>query len=276
MITNSKLLIDANCPMCKAYGGLFKRIGFIDENVLATYQDIDKAYIKNVDMQRAKSEIALIDTENNRIEYGVDSFMKILFHKNERFLRVLNWPLIRFLLRSLYFFISLNRHIIVRPSLICSSRACDPPLHRGYRLSYALATAVITGYILCIYFSEILTSYSIKYPIYLEYLICLGQIGWQGTFMLFKNKSQFWNYLGHMSTVSILGGLLLLPPLAISSILALSPLYLLGSFFLVLLIMIHEHIFRCKRLGIDIFATISWISYRIVVLILLAVTFIKL
>lgn len=267
MITNSKLLIDRDCPLCQAYGHLFERVGLIDRDVIDTYQEIDMKYTRGVDMQRAKSEIALVDMENQEINYGVDSFAKILFHRHRHILELVSWQPIHFLLRLIYTFISLNRHVIVRPSALCSSRACDPPLHYGYRTVYTLLTAIVTGFVLTNYFGKIMSGYSIALPAQIEYYVCFGQVIWQGHYVFLTDRRQLLNYLGHMSTISLGGALLLLPPLAISSFLQLSPIYLLVAFTIVALMMVREHLSRCKRLGLGVGTTLSWVTYRLCILI---------
>lgn len=273
MITNSKLLIDRDCPMCSIYGKLFKQLGLIDYDVLSTYQEIDSKYTKGVDMNRAKSEIALVDLKSKHIDYGVDSFARILFHKYPFFLRVLRLKPFRFLSNLIYLFISLNRHVIIRPSRSCASPICAPSLHRGFRLAYSIITALLTGWVLSNFFGEMMKVFSVDYPPYVEYLICFGQIVWQGLFVLVNYKNSFWDYLGHMSTVSLIGALLLLPPLIIAKLLPLSPLYLIGSFGIVLGIMIQEHLTRCKRSGMGINTTLSWIVYRLFILLFLFIQF---
>jgi hypothetical protein len=48
---------------------------------------------------------------------------------------------------------------------------------------------------------------------YRELSVCLAQIFWQTLFLKSFLKDNFWNYLGNMMTVSLLGTLLLIPAL---------------------------------------------------------------
>jgi hypothetical protein len=270
MITKSKLLIDRDCPLCKAYGSLFKKAGLISDDVLTYYQEVSPNFVQDVDLERAKVEIALVDIANKRVDYGLDAFTRILFSESRFLMALLRVKPVRFALKSLYFFISLNRHVIVRPSLSCTENACSPPLHRGYRLAYSLFTAMVTALILSAYFSRIADQFSIANPWYMEYVICFGQIIWQGTFTLIKYRQQAWEYLGHMSTISLLGGLLLVPPLLLAQVFGFAPIYLVGTFLIVVVIMIQEHLLRCKRKGLGVEVTGSWIFYRLLILAFIA------
>jgi uncharacterized membrane protein YoaK (UPF0700 family) len=65
-----------------------------------------------------------------------------------------------------------------------------------------------------------------------------------------------------MSTVSMIGALLLLPILLILSLINTSVYLLLILFFCVVGVMFLEHIRRCKLLDISLWMTVSWIAFR--------------
>jgi hypothetical protein len=269
MINNSKLLIDRNCPMCRAYGHCFVRFGLIHPSVLNYYQDLAIEKSADIDLHRAKIEIALLNTETGKTRYGIDAFIEILT-QNRRFLRrFLQLPVVIFILRRVYALISYNRHVITRPSTHCEGTDCTPPLHRSYRLIYLLLTAFMTGAILSLYSGAMTKSLGLNWNPLFEYLICGGQIIWQGAFVSLFHSKRRWDYLGHMSTISLIGGLLLLPPLLIGQALDLPSLYFLGAFLIVVLLMLQEHLERTKNLGISPTLTLTWVAYRLIILTIL-------
>ncbi|MGB6035546.1 MAG: hypothetical protein WBG42_04710, partial [Cryomorphaceae bacterium] len=69
---------------------------------------------------------------------------------------------------------------------------------------------------------------------------------------------------------SLLGGMLLIPPLLIAELFGLAPIYLIGTFSIVVVIMIQEHLLRCERKGLGVEVTGSWILYRLLILALIA------
>ncbi len=271
MITNSKLLIDLDCTMCKLYGKAFLKLGLIEKDVLSSYQQIEKSISDSIDMERAKSEIALINLKNNQVEYGIDAFTRILTKEKSIPRALIRIQPFRLLFKLLYSIISWNRHIITRPASTCSSPICTPDLHLGYRITYNLITALLTGFILSNYFSSLFLSSGIVLPTFFEYVVCFGQIFFQGTIVTAIDKEKAWDYLGHMSTISMIGALLLLPPYVIAGILGLSSIYLLGAFGLVVIIMIQEHILRSKRLGLGHTLTATWVFYRMLILLFILI-----
>ena len=66
-------------------------------------------------------------------------------------------------------------------------------------------------------------------------------------------------------SVSLIGTLLLLPMLFFNT----SPIIHLVYFMMVVGIMLLEHLRRCKILEIGIIPTVSWVSYRVVFLLLI-------
>ncbi len=269
MIKNKKLLIDADCPMCRVYGKGFEKLKLIDQNTVIPYQDSASEYCWSVNLDRARSEIAFADKQNGVTVYGIDAFIEIISQNQPRLNWFLNLRLVHWLLLKLYRFVSFNRKVIASSANPMTGISCKPDVHIGYRWSYILFTALFTGFILSIFNSSLMSALGLRYNPYLEYAICFGQIAWQGSIVtnLYRQKSL--DYLGNMSTVSLLGALLLIPVILINGFLSLGAIYLIISFGLVVLIMFQAHVSRCKKLGISLSISASWIAYRLLILSLL-------
>ncbi|MFC0181752.1 hypothetical protein SAMN04515674_1093 [Pseudarcicella hirudinis] len=91
-----------------------------------------------------------------------------------------------------------------------------------------------------------------------ELVICLGQIVWQTLFLhrLLKHKTM--DYLNNMMTVSLIGTILLIPPLFFTF----SPFLHLIYFIVVVSYMFLEHFKRCSVLQIGWLPSITWVMYR--------------
>ncbi len=266
MIKNKKLLIDADCPMCRLYGKGFEKMQLIDSDTVTPYQNAAKEYCWSVNLDRAKSEIAFIDTHTNETVYGVDAFIEIIADKSEWLSRFLNFAPIHFMLKKLYRFISFNRKVIAYSSTPTEGLSCEPSVHKGYRWAYVITTAIFTGFILSIFGAKLSAALGIGYSPFLEYVICFGQIAWQGLAVRTTYNGKTLEYLGNMSSVSFLGALLIIPVILISNLFSFGGPYLIISFGIVVLIMLQSHLFRCERLGISKWVTASWIGYRLLVL----------
>lgn len=268
MLKNYKLLLDQNCPMCVFYGKLFIKFRLIDSSVIAPYQTFNFTPLDHIDANKATKEIALYNTINNTTEYGVDTFLHILFHQYTWFINLLRLPVIYQILQFVYAFVSFNRKIFY-PVNNCSAQGCNPELNLFYRWSYILLVGFITGTILGTYMASIYQEFGLNVPFRTEFAICFGQILWQLIPILIIRKSETHDYIGNMSTVSLIGGILLLPMIGLSYWLTIGPIIFLIYFGIVVLIMLLEHHRRCRLMGLPVTLTLSWVTYRSVVLIIL-------
>ena len=100
---------------------------------------------------------------------------------------------------------------------------------------------------------------------YRELSVCLSQIFWQTLSLKSFLKDNFWNYLGNMMTVSLLGTLLLIPALFLNF----NALFFGVYFFLVVSVMFLEHFRRCKILKLGFLPTFSWLIFRLTLALLI-------
>lgn len=266
MLKNRKLLIDKDCPMCNLYGKCFIKIGLMEKNTVAPYQTVPDFYASQIDMHRAKNEIALFDTDTSKTLYGIDAMIEIVTHNNIFLKKILHSSFIYTFLLSLYRFISYNRKVIYPTAKVESLRDCTPDLSKKYRWFYIIFVAIFTAIILNRFALHLNTQLGWEHNWVREFYICFGQVAWQGIAISFFKKEKTLAYLGNMSTVSMIGGILLLPVLLINFYFPLSWLGLLIGFGGVVSIMLYEHIRRCKLLGISLGMTVSWVVFRMVVL----------
>ena len=266
MLKNNKLLIDENCPMCSIYGKCFTKFGLIDQETVSPYQTIEEVYASQIDMERAKTEIALFDNNTANTTYGIDAMIKIVANGNATITNILHSKLIYAFLLRLYRFISYNRKVIYPTAVEKGVRKCIPEVSHKYRWTYILFVAIFTGIVLNQYAFHVNTAFGLEHNWMREYYICFGQIAWQLGAIYFIRKNKALEYLGNMSTVSMIGGILLLPVLWLNSIFEFHVFGLIAAFMSVVGIMFFEHIRRCKLLGLSLWMTASWVTYRTVVL----------
>lgn len=161
-------------------------------------------------------------------------------------------------------FLKYNQTVIL-PTHTHLAKPAD--FHTGYRIAYIALCWVITASFLHHYSQLLLplipaTSYG------REFLICGGQILWQWPVVAMLHKNKTWDYLGNMMTISFVGGI------ALGIIQLIIPLenspYIYGVLFSgVAGLMFLEHIRRSRILGISSWLTVSWILYRVVLLVII-------
>lgn len=266
-LNNHTLIYDNECPMCNIYSKGFTKFGMLDADGREAFTEISDRNKNLVDFNRAKNEIALVDHENNKVIYGLDSLLLIIgnsFPLLEKIARI--QPLYWFF-KKLYSFVSYNRKQIIPSKKDNTEQSCVPDFNLKYRLSYITFVALFSAYILSIYSGRLGVNLT---PNFLrELAVCLGQILWQSLFLKAYLKDKIWDYLGNMMTVSLIGTLLLIPALLTSF----APPFYLIYFGIVVFIMFLEHLRRCRILKLNMLPTISWILFRLTALaIIIAIT----
>jgi len=265
MIKNHKLLVDQNCPMCRQYSKLFTRTRWIEVSCPIAYQSEEAGTYTDIDQDRARNEIAMLDMDNGTVTYGVSTIIKIVTQNHPTFRRILHLPIIFNLLSILYKFISYNRKVIT-PAAQTDHRSCHPDFHIGYNWTYIFLVSIATGVIVHSFTIHLFPYFDWPHHFSTELLICFGQVAWQSVAIHFFSKKNSLTYLGNMSTVSMIGAILLLPMIALMSLISLSVYVKLLIFFTVIGVMFIEHIRRCHLLGISSWMTVSWVLYRMTAL----------
>jgi hypothetical protein len=264
-LQNHMILFDGECPMCRVYTKAFVKTGMLAPNGRTAYQDGMDNVCPLIDKQRAVNEIALVNLNNGEVTYGVASIFKIVGNACPYFGPLFAFKPFVWVMSELYAFISYNRRVIIPANEQGDGFAYQPSFKKHYRIAYLLLTWFCTGYILTAYARLLSPMVPLGSP-YREYLICGGQIIFQGAIISAYARGKFWNYLGNMMTISFAGSLLLLAPLALNHWFFIQPLFFTLYFVAVAGLMFLEHIRRTKLLELGWTMTITWAFYRVMLL----------
>ncbi|MGZ3757345.1 MAG: DUF393 domain-containing protein [Mucilaginibacter sp.] len=267
-LNNHLILFDADCPMCNAYTKAFVATGLLPQDGRAAYQLLNAETCPMVDRQRAVNEIALVNRNTGEVTYGINSLFKIFGTAIPVLRPVLAFAPLVWVMSKFYAFISYNRRVIIPAAEQAGNFQYQPAFKLNYRLLYLLFTWGITAYILTAYVHLMKGLLPQGYA-FREYLVCGGQIFFQGLIVYYLAKSKAWDYLGNMMTISFAGALLLGFGLLAAHWFALPPIVWAAYFMLVAGSMFLEHIRRTKLLGLDFTLSITWAIYRTLVLILI-------
>ncbi|MEO8535458.1 MAG: hypothetical protein ABI441_17005, partial [Flavobacterium sp.] len=267
-LQNQTLLYDEDCPLCQVYTTGFIRAKMLDENGRKSYCQLNEAEQAFVDINRASNEIALIDNQNKTVLYGIDSLLKVIGFSFPLIEKTGNLTPVKFFLKKLYSFVSYNRKVII-PSKVnpAVKLHCVPNFNYKYRFLFiGFATAITT---LILFRYSVLIPTLPKASITRELAIAVGQIFFQGLFLIKFDKKVIMNYAGNVMTVSLMGSLLLLPMLALQTIANISENVTLIWFAITAFIMFIEHYRRVKILELPAYLCITWVAYRLIVLLII-------
>jgi hypothetical protein len=271
MLTNNKLLIDQDCAMCGIYAKFFVKSGCVDSTTIVFYQTVPDEVFNQIDKKRATSEVALYNLETGETTYGVASFITILGHRYPWIKRLFSWKIPLFLITKLYRFISFNRSVISGKVQRTTQRLCEPPVHLVYRWTYLILATLVAGFTMHQFSTILYASFGESPLFWQEYAVCFGQLIWQFLAMSLISSKKRLDYLGNMSTVSIIGSLLLIPLIIVSNFIELNTLFILIYFGFVVGSMFLLHLKRCASLKLPFITSISWILYRTLILIILLI-----
>ncbi|TDG37198.1 DUF393 domain-containing protein [Pedobacter changchengzhani] len=266
LLENHTILYDEDCPMCHVYTGAFIKFGWLPKNGREAYQNMPDHVCKLIDHQRAVNEIALVNTVNGEVTYGISSLFKIIANALPVFKPLFRFAPFIWFMKKIYAFVSYNRKVII-PAKI-KENVLQPSFSLKYRLAYLTFAWLITSIILTKY-TAMLTNFVPIGNSYREYLICGGQMVFQAAIIIFYKKDKLWDYLGNMMTVSLAGALILIPALIVNHFLIINTVFYLLFFLFTAGLMLLEHIRRCKILDLGWLMSITWVTYRLIVLVLI-------
>lgn len=177
------LIYDDACPLCTWYSGEFVKRGAVDNRL--AFGQLPHRLRKSIDMQRACSEIPLVDTETGQVDYGVAAVLPAL-GRLFRYGGLFRSAGLQALARPVYALVSHNRRVVIP---LCHPREGfdpAPPFHRGWRLTFIAVLLVISAAIQ--YFLTVRTGQPI-------WLLSLGVVALATIGGLYRNPSA-WEYAG--------------------------------------------------------------------------------
>ncbi|MES2484791.1 MAG: hypothetical protein V4581_02430 [Bacteroidota bacterium] len=266
-LNNQTLLYDSGCPLCSVYTTGFIKAGMLDAHGRKPFESLTDSEKQFVDVRRACNEIALIDNKNNTVTYGIDSLLKVVGHSFPIIEKVGKIMPIHWLLKKLYSFISYNRKAIIPNTKSTTGIACLPDFNYRYRIAYLIFTGLATALVLFGY-SHLISLYAPAKPFYAELLIAFLQIPFQWMFVYKLSKQEAINYFGNVMTVSLFGSLLLLPAIIGNLFIHIPQQIALYWFGITALIIFAEHYRRVKLLGLPKRLCVTWLGYRVLLLIM--------
>lgn len=108
-----QLLYDDHCPLCAAYTQAFVTTGILAKEGRVQWSKISPETWQQLDAEKARNEIPLIDPATGKIWYGIDALLELLGRRCSLIQTLGKWKPLNMALKLLYSFISYNRRVIV-------------------------------------------------------------------------------------------------------------------------------------------------------------------
>jgi predicted DCC family thiol-disulfide oxidoreductase YuxK len=141
-IENKIIIYDDVCPMCQAYTAGFVRFGLLQAR--SGFAEASPEMLQKLDLNRARHEIPLLDTQTGETRYGLDALFYLLSARFPWMQPIFRLRLVRVLLYGLYQIITYNRRIIAGSRAPKHGFDCAPdanPFFQGLYISIALTGA---------------------------------------------------------------------------------------------------------------------------------------
>jgi hypothetical protein len=190
---NHKIIIyDDVCPLCKAYTDGFVQIGWLLPEHRLGFSNAPKHILDNIDINRARHEIPLYDTETCETLYGKEALFFIFGEAFPLLKPLFGFSFFRAIIFSLYQIITYNRRIIAGSKTPQTGFDCAPDFNTFYRWLYI---ALMAFFSFIIFNNNIQTIDIVNVTWIIIFLIgILRGLFFEG----FKEKT---TYFGHLATV---------------------------------------------------------------------------
>ena len=217
---NRILVYDDNCPLCTWYSGLFVKYGFLDAKGRKPFSTLDDRLLSLIDFNKSRNEIPLLDITSNKVLYGIDALLEILDQKIPCIKRTGNLAPVKWLLKKLYKLISYNRKVIVAKKCGHGNIDCSPDTNYFYRFIFLAICLSFNTLMLYPIQNNVFSKLSHYHLSFFELQVAhFALVIINCTLSFSFSRERGYEYLGQVNM------------LALSAILLLTPLLLIGYFF---------------------------------------------
>lgn len=249
-----KIIFDNNCAVCSIGVNTMMNTGLMGKDTgipLSDHTQFDVAC--NVDPQKACNEMAVVDMETRKVEYGIDGYVSLLKERQPFFGKLLNTLLGRFIANPLYTFFASNRRIIA--PLKIEDNTCTPALNKKARFAFVFTMGLYAALITFLKGEILATTAEFHFLNGFKLLQVTG-IGWILTGLFYREDNR-WDYWGHLAVIAT--SAIFLQTLALIGYYFLPSIFwVLGSMFLSDLLMTYLHYKRTKGMGKSQKYTLRW------------------
>jgi hypothetical protein len=198
---NHKIIIyDDVCPLCKAYTEGFVQLNWILPEHRLGFSQAPKNILDSIDINRARHEIPLYDTETGQTLYGKEALFFIFGEAFPLLKPLFRFSFFRAIIFGLYQIITYNRRIIAGSKTPQIGFDCAPDFNSFYRWLYI---GLMMCFTFIIFYNNIQT-------------IDIVNITWISLFLVgilrglfFENFKKKTTYFGHFTTVVFIAHLII-------------------------------------------------------------------
>lgn len=263
-LANKLIIYDSNCKVCSSLRDVVLKVTSIPEEKIKAYKDLEPDVSRDVDPEKFKNVMALIDTAGGRTIYGAEGVAYIFSTQYRIVAFLLGLKPLFNLFNFLYKTQAYNRYIIATPK---SRFKCDcfPDRVVKYRISYIVMTSVISLLLTALFGISLRNFFTdISRAEAATQMLLMAGTGWVLQILLatISLRDKALDYIGHLGTIMVVGLLILVPSMLFYAFTGiLSPWMPAISVLMSSGYMLYVHVNRVKYLELSQTWTISWFLF---------------
>lgn len=267
-LTTKAIIYDNTCPMCNWYTGQFVKTGALLENNRLTFQALDDKVKARLDLNRARHEIPLYDTETGQVMYGLEGLTYVIGNMLPFVRPLIISPTFKKMLKPLYNFISYNRRVIVPCKDVACGFSCAPDFSAKWRVALiAFGLGVTTLFAQASFSLLQLQNTVVIFAALGVFFLMQTALG----FLLNSNTQQSLNYAGNLAVLGIIESALLIPGSAIAAATGTLALFFI-VFGVVKMVSVTSHFKRVGYNNYDNWLNISYIIFTLAMALIVGLT----
>lgn len=262
LLAGKLIVYDGACPLCISLRDKVLRWDIFPADKVANYYELPAAQTAQIDPDRFRNEMALIDTDGGATIYGPDALKRIFSERYWLARMFFAIPGIMAPIRFIYKTLAFNRYVVSTPRKdmpACDCEPAGPPLYHLVYLLYSLLVAVgvtmLFGAGLSQYTRLSATEGAVA-------MLLIAGTGWvvQGLVSWLGYGERRFQYLRHLCTVMRKGVMPLLPvAILFMSFTDLTPWLPLVAVLYSSGLMLRQHYLRIWQLGGSQWWTVCWL-----------------
>jgi hypothetical protein len=117
---------------------LFVKFHLLPASGRVAFTQAPDSLFSQIDLDKAKNQIPLIDQDNKKVFYGIDALVEVLSQKFPLIRTICEWSFVSWFLKKLYKLVSYNRKVIVAKKCGQGQFDCSPEFNLTYRMTFLI------------------------------------------------------------------------------------------------------------------------------------------
>lgn len=203
------IIYDDQCPLCVAYTSGFVKWGVLKKENRVAFSTLQaNGLAAQIDPERSRREIPLVDLSGGKTLYGVDALLCLLSQRIPLIKTVGEWKPVYWFVNRLYRLVSFNRRVIVGSRFVATAIDCAPVYNSKYRILFLVFAALVALGVTALAGNALAGALNISAAVSVRNALLVCGAGWVlqvAIAMVFLRGERRMEYLGQLAVLQIIG-----------------------------------------------------------------------